>query len=166
MQVWFLIQLQGFLVRSWAQHISNWCHQPLLRLSHYKVCIITSSVVLLNTTFFVRCGAEIWTVFGENGMSEYQSSGTIFRFQEKPKLLFSPCDMGNDRFQESAKGGRSCFSEGQIPGILFSPVYWYSSFNKNKTKILCSDIMSMRDFSGAESHWEMAERRLRDGLMA
>jgi len=51
------------------------------------------------------CGAEIWTVFGENGESEYQCCGTIFRFQE------------------SAKSGRSCFLEGQIPGILFSPVY-------------------------------------------
>ena len=72
---------------------------------------------------FVRCGAEIWTVYGENGKSEYQCCGTVFRLQETPKYCFNLVTCGIDRFQESAKGGRSCFSEGQIPGILFSPVY-------------------------------------------
>ena len=42
---------------------------------------------------FVRCGAEIWTVFGENGKSEFHCSGTVFRFREKLKLLVSPCGM-------------------------------------------------------------------------
>ena len=31
--------------------------------------------------FFDRCGAEIWTVFGDNGKSKYQCSGTVFRLK-------------------------------------------------------------------------------------
>ena len=30
---------------------------------------------------FDRCGAEIWTVLGDNGKSKYQCSGTVFRLK-------------------------------------------------------------------------------------
>ena len=43
---------------------------------------------------FVRCGAEIWTVFGENGKSEFHCSGTQYSgFEKKLKLLVSLCGM-------------------------------------------------------------------------
>ena len=46
---------------------------PLLRM-HNKFSDI------FEYDLFVRCGAEIWTVFGENGKSEFHCSGTVFRF--------------------------------------------------------------------------------------
>ena len=78
--------LQGFLVWSGTQYISYWCHQPLLWISYYNVGEINFSKRFLwsqinQKVFFDRCGAEIWTVFGDNGKSKYQCSGTVFRLK-------------------------------------------------------------------------------------